>query len=214
MLELLPITGFVLAGGRSSRMGRDKALLELDGRTLTEIAIGKLREFCAEVAVAGSREDLSGLARVVPDLRPGLGPAAAVEAGLSASTQPWALFVPVDAPIVPVELLQQWAELVLRTEAKGSYLSVVGQVQPAFILLRKELGARIGEMVGAGELRLLRLWLRLDVMLGPGSLLAVEAETLPCTRGWTSTEVANVFANINTPEDWNSLATRLGQQNQ
>jgi len=209
----LPITGFVLAGGRSSRMGRDKAVLQLGGRMLAEIAIEKLSGICAEVAVAGNREDLSSLAKIVPDRRAGLGPAGAVEAGLAACLQPWAMFVPVDAPMVSTALLREWAELVLASKADGSYLSAVGQVQPAFILLRKELGDRIREMVGAGELRLLRLWLQLDVALGPGSFLAVEAESLECTKGQTSTEVADLFANVNTPEEWNSLASRFRQAN-
>lgn len=192
-------------------MGKDKAVLELGGRSLAEIALMKLRSFCAGVAIAGSREDLSSLATVVPDLRDGAGPAAAVEAGLAACSEPWAIFVPVDAPLVPADLLREWVELVLASGAKGSYLSAVGQVQPAFILLRRELGDAIREMVGGGELRLLRLWLQLDVTLGAGAVLQVQAEELPCAIGRTSVEVADLFANVNTPEDWNSIATRFGR---
>ena len=61
--------GFVLAGGRSSRMGRDKALLELGGRSMLKIALDKLRALPLAIPprVAGARSDAGAIA----DLHPG-----------------------------------------------------------------------------------------------------------------------------------------------
>src|ERR1700761_8141432 len=101
---LLPVHGFVLAGGKSSRMGRDKALLTFRGRPMVEIAVEKLRGFCSAVSIAGNREDLSSFAPVVTETRVDCGPAAGIEAGLQACTELWAMFVPVDVPLVPGEL--------------------------------------------------------------------------------------------------------------
>ena len=106
----VPVHGFVLAGGKSSRMGEDKALLRFCGRPMVEIAVEKLRGFCEEVTIAGNREDLAGFAPVVRESRTGVGPAAGVEAGLGAARQEWAMFLPVDVPLVPEELLRRWAQ--------------------------------------------------------------------------------------------------------
>ena len=124
MSGLLPVHGFVLVGGKSSRMGVDKALLPFAGRPMVEIAVAKLREFCADVSVAGNREDLAGSAPVVREDRVDVGPAAGIEAGLKAAGQEWVMFVPVDVPLVPGELLRRWAEAVMAKGCVASYLVV------------------------------------------------------------------------------------------
>ena len=96
------VLGVVLAGGRSSRMGRDKARLRLDGRTLLRRALRLLATRCSEVMVSGRA--VPGLVSI-PDLHPGLGPTGGI-----ASARAWArrhaapgeapllLFVPLDMP--------------------------------------------------------------------------------------------------------------------
>ncbi len=151
MAEKLPVHGFVLAGGKSSRMGADKALLKVGGVAMVEIALGKLRSFCAEVSIAGNRDDLCGFAEVVHETRTEIGPAAGMEAGLRAARQPWVLFVPVDVPLVPAELLWRWAAEVLRTERSGltvSHLAAAGD-QATFCMIRSDCAERIYGGVGA-----------------------------------------------------------------
>lgn len=74
------ILGVVLAGGMSTRFGSDKALAELDGRSLLIRAVDALSAWCETVVIAG-REN--GPARCIPDWpRPGMGPLAGIAAGL------------------------------------------------------------------------------------------------------------------------------------
>jgi molybdopterin-guanine dinucleotide biosynthesis protein A len=99
--------GFVLAGGRSTRMGQDKALLQLAGRPLLDLALDKLRALplAAAPRIAAARSDLSSHAGVIADLHPGCGPLSGIEAALAASTQPLNVFLPVDTPLLPAHFL-------------------------------------------------------------------------------------------------------------
>jgi molybdopterin-guanine dinucleotide biosynthesis protein A len=101
--------GFVLAGGQSSRMGTDKALVELGGQTLVERAIGILSAAGLPVFIAGAppgvRLQLESYAPVIPDTEPGLGPLAGICAALRSTRAPLAVFLPVDVPLMPTSLI-------------------------------------------------------------------------------------------------------------
>ncbi len=74
-------------------MGQDKALLQLAGRSLLELALDKLRilPLAAAPRTAGAPSEHAG---VVADLHPGCGPLSGIEAALAASTQPLNVFSP------------------------------------------------------------------------------------------------------------------------
>src|ERR1700746_781805 len=115
--------GFVLAGGRSTRMGQDKALLQWAGRTLLERALDKLRTLplAAAPRIAGARSDLSSHAGVVADLHPGCGPLSGIEAALAARTRPLNVFLPVDTPLLPAQFLF-WR--LQRAETTGALMTI------------------------------------------------------------------------------------------
>jgi molybdenum cofactor guanylyltransferase len=102
--------GFILAGGQSSRMGRDKALLPFAGRPLIAHALSILRDAGLPVSIAGARSDLRSFAPVVEDAESGpqlaLGPLAGVCAALASTAVRHAVFVPVDLPLLPASLLR------------------------------------------------------------------------------------------------------------
>lgn len=100
------ILGVVLAGGRSSRFGSDKALAELHGRTLLSRAVDTLSGLCEHVVIAG-RE--TGPAPCIPDWpRAGMGPLGGIAAGLRHAQDAdfdSILTCGVDAPNLPDDLL-------------------------------------------------------------------------------------------------------------
>lgn len=200
----LPIHGFVLAGGGSTRMGRDKALLELGGRALVEIAVEKLSSFCAQVSIAGNRDDLARFAPVVHEERLECGPGAGVEAGLKACAQPWALFIPVDVPLVPKELLRQWAEEALHVGTSISYLEFLHK-QPAFCLLQRERQATFSRLLDTGERRLEVLLNRTAEADRSASSMYSDVELYPEPQRPSADTLQHWFLNVNTPEDLAAL---------
>ncbi len=122
---------YVLAGGRSTRMGQDKALLHLADKTLIEHAVSKLTQLTPDVYILGSRTELSPFAPLVPDLHEGCGPLGGMEAALAHSFLDWALLVPVDMPFLPVTLLRAWVTAVLhQAGARLSFFIVDDVPQP------------------------------------------------------------------------------------
>jgi molybdopterin-guanine dinucleotide biosynthesis protein A len=101
-------TGVVLAGGRSSRLGRDKALLELNGETLLARAVRILASIVDEVIVLGpaDRADHASGARVIPDERPGDGPLPALATALREMRGERMIAVATDMPLLNPTLLR------------------------------------------------------------------------------------------------------------
>src|ERR1700733_6553877 len=94
------LTVFILAGGKSTRMGRDKAFVEYEGRTLLARALEVARSVTPEVYIVGKREKFGRFARVVEDIFPDCGPLAGIHAALRASQTELNLILAVDMPFV------------------------------------------------------------------------------------------------------------------
>ena len=123
--------GFVLAGGRSSRMGRDKALLSLAGRPLIRYAVSILRDAGLEASIVGARSPLSEFVPMVADSRPGEGPLGGILAALAATTARCAVILPVDLPLLPAALI---AYLVYHARVTGAAVTIpcVGGFEQSF----------------------------------------------------------------------------------
>jgi molybdopterin-guanine dinucleotide biosynthesis protein A len=110
--------GFVLAGGRSSRMGQDKALLPWKGSTLVQLVASEVSNAAGNVTLIGSPERYGNLGfPVISDKMEGCGPLGGLHAALSATTAEWNLLVACDMPAVTRQLLE---ELLSAAEASGA----------------------------------------------------------------------------------------------
>ncbi len=100
------VGAFLLAGGASSRMGRDKALIPFRGNPLLVHLAELLRSVSADFHIIAptDRYDSFGYP-VLPDLRNSCGPMAAIETALSNSRHPWNLIVACDMPLLSAEWL-------------------------------------------------------------------------------------------------------------
>lgn len=218
MTNTLPISGYILAGGRSSRMGTDKALLALAGKPLIAHAVAKLHCVCAAVHILSANPALSTYAPLVPDLHPNCGPVGGIEAALAHSTRDWNLILAVDLPFLPAAILHRWA---IRTIAPDQTTRVAmfaadGRPQPAVCLLHRQIAPSIAAAVALEEFKLL------PVLEASADVLALQqnqpleqilsliksgaphlepemwADAAPAQRAaqplW--------FANLNTPQDF------------
>jgi len=149
------IGGYVLAGGRSTRMGRDKALLELAGKPLVQHAVLKLRRLTGEAYILGHRAELSAFAPLVPDLRKSCGPLGGIEAALAHTQHEWIMVLPVDMPFVPTTLLDDWIRSVVdQPRARIAMFTVDGLPQPALSLLHRSLLSWVTKALDEGRLKL------------------------------------------------------------
>ena len=181
--------GFVLAGGRSSRMGRDKALLELEGQALLERAARRVLAAAGSVAVVGMPERHARFGwPVVEDLRPGEGPLAGIEAALASPyAADWNLIVACDMPHLDAALLER-----LLAEARLQ--------RPDCVVAQSARGPEpLCAVYARGFLDVARR------QLDAGRRKVSDAfEGLQVVHLWADKPAAMI--NVNTPADWRILA--------
>jgi len=187
------ITAVVLAGGRSSRFGRDKALLTLDGESLLARAVRVLSSVAAEVLVLGPPERAAEApdARIIADQRPGDGPLPALASALRAMRGDRILAVATDMPLLNAGLL---AYLLDRSEGYDVTIPrVAGRTQQLHAVYAAACLPPI-------EARLARGDLKIDRFFGEVRTLVIEeAEIAPLDPQFRS------FRNINTEADWDEV---------
>ena len=183
----LAATLLLLAGGGSRRMGRPKALLPVGGATLLEWIAERLApEFQGLLVAAREPEQVPPGLRphFVPDLRPGAGPLAGIEAGLAATDHEAVFAVACDMPRVEPELARR-----LLAEAAGYDAAVPrvgGRPEPACAAYRRSAAAGLSAALAEGR------WKAADALAG----LRVR---------WLDGEDPTAFANLNTPEDYGAF---------
>jgi molybdenum cofactor guanylyltransferase len=195
------VGGYVLAGGKSSRMGRDKALLELAGKPLIEHAVAKLRRVCEDVHILSGRQELAAFAPLVRDLHEGCGPMGGLEAAFEHSQHEWNLFMPVDVPFLPSAFLDSWVRGVIGDQERGARVAmftVDGVPQPLFCLLHREVATSVRDAMQRGQYKVF------PVLEGAAKELAVRqgvsADKAFLNRPWD--EIGELFVKPAGDEPW------------
>lgn len=199
------MNAFVLAGGKSTRMGRDKALLEWRGRPLVEHALGKLRALGMPAHLLGTRPDLARFAPVIPDNFPDRGPLGGIEAALGFTDTELNLFLPIDLPLLPVEFLRWLIARAELTQAAATLPRVEGRPQPLCAVYHRGLLPGIQSALQQGDGKVMRVveqsaeqaGLRTDLF----DVEAVAAAQLE-SGGWPGSIPTHLwFENLNAPGD-------------
>lgn len=125
----IPMSGVILAGGASRRMGASKAELELEGKTLLDWQVDKLRALGIEdIMLSGKNcRPISGT-RVIPDQYPDRGPLGGLYSCFHAARHSYCLVLSVDTPLIPAAALAKLCRM--RTEGGIACLRHLGKAEP------------------------------------------------------------------------------------
>jgi molybdopterin-guanine dinucleotide biosynthesis protein A len=184
-----PIAAFILAGGKSSRMGQDKAFLELEGETLLARAMALATTAASEVRLVGDAQKLLPFGRVVEDVFPERGPLGGIHAALANSAADLNLVLAVDLPFVEPRFL---AYLLSAASQSGAVVTVphaAGGWQPLCAVYRREFGP-------AAERALRKRRNKIDALFSQVETRVIGEEEL-ARMGFS----AEMFRNLNTLED-------------
>jgi molybdopterin-guanine dinucleotide biosynthesis protein A len=180
---------FILAGGQSTRMGADKALVALDGRTLLARALDLARSEAYDVRIVGEAAKFRAFAPVVEDVFPECGPLWGIHAALRASPAQLNLILAVDMPFMPPALLP-----FLLTRARNSAALVTvaragGGWQPLCGVYRREFADVAEKALREGRCKI-------DALFDEARTQAIREDELEAA-GFS----ASVFRNLNTREE-------------
>jgi molybdopterin-guanine dinucleotide biosynthesis protein A len=182
----------ILAGGKSSRMGRDKAFLEIGGQTLLARQIKLARETgAAEILISGRADaDYSSLnCRVLQDNFPDAGPLAGIERALDAAQSPLLLVLAVDFPGMNAELLRRFVARC--PENIGAIPRINGSIEPLAAIYPKSAHKLAAAQIAIGRFAV-KDFAGLCVQSGWVRLVELEASA------------SRHFVNWNSPADWSS----------
>ena len=184
------VTAFILAGGKSTRMGADKAFVTLNGHTLLARALELAGSITPDVRIVGDPAKFATFAPVVEDVFAGCGPLGGIHAALRASQTDLNLILAVDVPFVSAALLQY-----LIARARNSPAAMVtaaranGGWQPLCAVYRPQFADAAEAALGAGRYKI-------DALFDPARIQAIGEDELE-SAGFSQ----KMFRNLNTQDE-------------
>ncbi len=183
------LTAFILTGGKSLRMGENKAFIEFRGTTLLTRALQLASLVANEVRIVGETEKFSAFAKTVPDIFTGRGPLGGIHAALRSTDTDFNLILAVDTPFIAPGFLCYLREQAIADGALVTVPHASGRLQPLCAIYRRAFAEPAEELLASGRNKI-------DLLFRP------EA-----TRIITQDEIerlafpASMFDNLNTREE-------------
>lgn len=190
------MTGFVLAGGKSSRMGSDKSLLPWNGSTLLEQTKTLLEQVCEKVFILGPPEIYGSFGQCFEDIHPDCGPLGGIHTALVHSSTAYSLITAVDTPFISREFLAYMIERALSSSSVVTSPRINGALQPTCSVFSREFLPIAEEALKSGKYKLEPLF------PAQQTLVLTEADLVQFAR------VGEMFENLNTPQDFERARRR------
>ncbi len=184
------LTGIILAGGNSRRMGVNKAILEVKGKKLMEYPIGLLQKHCARLLIS-SNMPLSLPYPVVSDVRKGLGPMIGIYSCLLESTTPYNVVLSCDMPCISDEMITCLLDHIDQDKIIVP-IHDDDLMEPLCAVYPTVLAEPMKESMEKNRLTLYEF-----ILSRPHTLLNIHNKL----KWWS----ADLFLNVNTPEDLEKL---------
>ena len=183
----MDLIAVILAGGRSSRMGRDKALLELNEQKFIDHLVQELSGCCKVMISAAHQDDYAGYGvPVIADETKGIGPIEGIRQALRSSVSEYVFVCAVDTPFVRKEMVQYLAEFI-SSDYDAFVFRDGDRIHPHIGIYSRAALSVIEEMIGEKQYRLTELLSRIRTKY-------VDIGTSCFDR--------KVLRNINTPDDY------------
>ncbi len=192
------ISGFVLAGGESRRMGRAKDQLVVGDEKMLDRQIRLLHAVSRSVVLLGPVERLGRLdVPVVRDKQPGLGPLGGIATALGATRTEYNLFLGCDLPFITAQFLRFLCDKALASEADATVPeSLRRQLHPTCAIYRRRARGVVRASLESGNFRV------------RGFFPRVECRVLSWPEIARHGFQPRIFDNMNTPADYEA-AKRL-----
>ena len=195
------VTGIILAGGKSRRMGEDKRYLVVGEQTILERGLGVIRSIFQEVLVVIAQDSppLRVDAKVVRDLLPDCGSLGGLYTGLMQATTPWIFVVACDMPFLDQAVIGQFTSR--RATADIVMAKLDARLHPMHALYGKRCLPALEQMIQARQLKIQ------EIVSQPSLRVqyVTEAELLTIDPSWRS------FQNVNTPSDLEAARSMLAR---
>lgn len=156
-MEKTKITGIILAGGKSSRMGRDKGWIELNNKPLIHYAIEALKPYCDELFISSNSKEYNSLGYpIYEDKIKNCGPMGGIYSTLLFSSTPINMVLSCDMPLISTELIKY----VLDKSVEGKIslpIHGVNFIEPLCAVYPLEAIPHLEKFIKEGKLKLIDL---------------------------------------------------------